>query len=80
MASSAHTLMQLEFQEVIYSFGLDEAAQLSHHAAALYADIFARLNKRLAGVTPEIIQTTSVDYSHGYSRNGSVSGADHAKN
>lgn len=62
MASSAHTLMQLEFQEVIYSFGLDEAAQLSHHAAALYADISARLNKRLAGVTPEIVRTTSVDY------------------
>lgn len=62
MASSAHTLVQLEFQQVIYSFGLDETARLSNHAAGLYADIFARLNKRLAGVTPEIIQTTSVDY------------------
>jgi hypothetical protein len=62
MASSVRTLLELEFQNVIYGFGLDATGCLSFEAASLYAGIFARLNRRLAGVTPQIVQATSREY------------------
>jgi len=62
MASSARILLQMEFQNAIYSFGLDESNRLSNHAASLYADTLGRLNRRLAGATPETIQAISAEY------------------
>jgi hypothetical protein len=62
MASSVRTLLELEFQNVIYGFGLEATGSLSYQAASLYAGIFERLNRRLAGVTPEIVQATSREY------------------
>ena len=62
MASSARIMLEMEFQNAIYGFGLDESNRLSDHAAGLYADTLGRLNKRLAGTTTETIQSISTEY------------------
>ena len=62
MASSARSLIEMEFIKVIYGFGLDDGGQLSYQAACVYAQVFGRLNKSLAGISAEIVQRTAGSY------------------
>lgn len=62
MASSARSLIEIEFVNVIYGFGLNNAGQLSYQAACVYAQVFGRLNRSFAGITAEIVQHTAASY------------------